>query len=78
MAREPSKIREERVKALKGKLAPRRDKPGFAANVAMLEEQIANLETATTFRDKESNLFVPIEYVIANPESTEPVEELPE
>lgn len=38
--------REEEIAALKAKLKARRDRPGFAANVAEIEARIAELEAA--------------------------------
>lgn len=51
-----------RLEALRGKLEKRRDEPGFAANVAELEQRIAEIEALL---------------VVVEPEPEPPVEEPP-
>lgn len=68
-------IRAERLAVLKDKLAARKDKPGFKANVEAIEKQIYDLENPPeAFRDTESGEFVSLEHAIQNPETTERAE----
>jgi len=67
-------VRAARLEALRAKLAARKDKPGFKANVEAIEKQIYDLENADAFRHKETGEFVSLEHAIQNPETTERAE----
>lgn len=70
----PEELRQSRLTDLRAKLKAREGKPGFAANVEMIQAQIAALESDAAFRDVETGQFVSVETAIQNPETTEPVE----
>ena len=63
------------VAALREKLARRRNRPGFAVNVAEIEAEIAMLEAnKPLYRDRQTGRFVTEAYALANPKTTELVE----
>lgn len=68
-------LRAERLEALKAKLKAREGNPGFTQNVAVLKAQVEMLASdATEWRDDVTGQFVDLEHLIANPETTVPVE----
>lgn len=67
------KLRAARLVDLSAKLKARAGKPGMSANVAAIEQQIADLKEEASFRDGKTKRFVSVAFAIQNPGITERV-----